>query len=451
MTTFETTLLGVLALTTALMILPWSQQPLSLALVLIALTLAIAYLILHPMRWQMFPAHIIALSFLIVTLWDPNPNIYFKSAGYIAAFAALALSLFLTNGMPLTKLPAPTGKHKIGTISTTMAREGDSGHRQLSIKLWYPASIEPNATDNNRDTMWHDTMWSEFYRTDTFPTPLKFATGYLRKLHTSAYLSASIKTGDTPYPVIIYNHGLISITAENSLLMETLASNGYLVISVRHNTQDTEYATIQKNLPIAEKTTDKRLMDILSTNEIDRKTRASLSLEYFQNSTGMATIVKRRTQDSSFALDNLDTLVAKIPGCEHADCVDRSKIGAIGLSTGGAIATELCKTDARCIATINLDGGIFADDPLAPITKPYLMLYSAFNNGSNDFLKAITTSHFEEHVIPGAKHMNFHDAGTILPILKWFGILGPVPGSEINRQKDLYVQTFFDEILKSKK
>ena len=40
--------------------------------------------------------------------------------------------------------------------------------------------------------------------------------------------------GDAPLPVIFFSHGLISHLAQNTALMEHLASLGYVVVSIAH-------------------------------------------------------------------------------------------------------------------------------------------------------------------------------------------------------------------------
>ncbi len=59
------------------------------------------------------------------------------------------------------------------------------------------------------------------------------------------------------------------------------------------------------------------------------------------------------------------------------------------------------------------------------------MVYSELNSGGNDLAQETTQAPFREVAVPGAKHLDFHDATLVLPILRWLGQLGKVSGSEV--------------------
>jgi hypothetical protein len=51
--------------------------------------------------------------------------------------------------------------------------------------------------------------------------------------------------------------------------------------------------------------------------------------------------------------------------------------------------------------------------------------------------------------VPGAKHLDFHDAALVLPILRWFGQLGKVSGAEITALKNQQIRRFLDQTLRT--
>jgi hypothetical protein len=55
----------------------------------------------------------------------------------------------------------------------------------------------------------------------------------------------------------------VSFASENTLLMEQLASHGYVVISIRDRDQAAEYATVQAGLPKQEQARDRELLALL--------------------------------------------------------------------------------------------------------------------------------------------------------------------------------------------
>jgi len=232
--------------------------------------------------------------------------------------------------------------------------------------------------------------------------------------------------------------------------MEEIASQGYVVVSPRHDTQDIEYAKIQSLIPSSESITDKKLIATLASSDIDRATRNKLTLEQIQNSTGMPKIVARRAADSQFILIQLPQIMSENLNCAQ-DCIQLDKFAAIGLSTGGAVATEFCKLEEKCGAVVNLDGGLFMKKPLEEINIPYLMMYSEFNNGSNDFFKPLANGSFEDQMIVNSKHMNFHDIGYVIPLARYVGLIGKISETDMRRQTHSKIVTFFNKHLKKYK
>ena len=51
--------------------------------------------------------------------------------------------------------------------------------------------------------------------------------------------------------------------------------------------------------------------------------------------------------------------------------------------------------------------------------------------------------------MPGAKHLDFHDATLVLPILRWLGQLGKVSGSEVTASEEPRIRRFLDMTLRS--
>lgn len=422
---------------------------LPLFLIGLAGCLVAVHLSVFHFRWQMIPA-LSVVAFLLIGYflgWELSRAAGLVGAGIGTVF--LALSAALSLGFPARALPAPDGPHGVGVV--TIDREYASGGnaqgdptrtRRLQLKVWYPATID-NENKNRRET-----LWNEFNSPESFSAVERFFASYLKNIRTHSYNEASIALGGVDRPVLIYNHALLSIASENSLLAESLASHGYVIVGIRHKDQRSEYALLQNSLSNEEKAEEVANLKKLGNKGLDRRERAALSKQVYQENKTMPAIVRRRAEDTGFVLDNLASILSAIPGCAGGACVDENRIGLVGLSLGGAVATEFCKTDLRCSALVNLDGGLFGTDITAPVETPYLMLYSERNEGGNDFAKTVQNETYQDHAIPGAEHANFHDASVVLPGLKYIGLLGPIDGYEMNRQRNRLVREFLDERLK---
>nr|WP_276562413.1 hypothetical protein [Hoeflea prorocentri] len=396
----------------------------------------------------MIPVFVV-IGFLLVKLllgWEAG-----RAAGFIGAGVGilfLATSTVLSLGLPVRTLPAPDGPGKAGVV--TINREyipdsdadGDPAQiRRLQLKVWYPAAIE-DGKEFGRET-----VWSEFNSAEYFSAIERFFTAYLKNMKTHSFLSPPMAVGGTDRPVLIYNHALLSIASDSFLLMESLASHGYVIIAIRHKDQRGEYALLHDDLSDEEKAKEVENFKKLGGKDLERDERSAVSLQVYRDNNTLPVIVKRRAKDTGFVLDNLDSILKDIPGCTEGRCADNQRIGIVGLSLGGAVATEFCKADPRCAAAVNLDGGIFGTNIEVPVQVPYLMLYSERNEGGNDFAKTGADETYEDYTISGAEHLNFADASVVLPGLRYIRLLGSIDGEHMNRERNLLVRDFLDRQL----
>ena len=111
--------------------------------------------------------------------------------------------------------------------------------------------------------------------------------------------------------VLIYSHGLISFASENSMLMEYLASHGYLVIALQHVDQLAELRELQRAQPRGEKQEQARLQRKLKASSVSE--RAGLSKEYFRIASNTNRIVSGRCVDVEYAVSALESITGVIP------------------------------------------------------------------------------------------------------------------------------------------
>ena len=137
---------------------------------------------------------------------------------------------------PITDLPAPTGKHQVGVRSfelTDASRTGvlsapASEARRLLIKVWYPAeSIDGLEAATYLKPQEVTTVNANL----GFGMPIY---GHTVHVQTNAYENAPLLAGAEQLPVVFFSHGYSSFAGQNAVLMEELASRGYLAYSVQH-------------------------------------------------------------------------------------------------------------------------------------------------------------------------------------------------------------------------
>jgi hypothetical protein len=345
------------------------------------------------------------------------------AATLVFSILCIAASIALVVGMPIVRLGSPDGKYAVGAISHTFTdpdrpkHEASSANgRRLFVKVWYPAE---NSRSNEQP---RESVWQELHQSEDVPRTLRWMTSYLKAAHTNTTSNAPFADALSNPRFLVYNHGMISTASENTSLMEHLASHGFIVASIRHVDQLEEFQSLNSATPKAERESNQAIQRRLET-ETDRHKRAELSLESFRASSATNRIVNARAKDTQFVLNHATALVSLIR-CAAPITPNLENIGALGLSLGGAVSTEFSKMDDRCAAVANMDGGLYGLHLDEPVQIPYLMMYSEQNAGCNDLLLSKSPSTVREVVLTHTKHMDFHDAGTVLPILRWLGALG---------------------------
>jgi len=420
-TIVERAILTAASLTAALILVAAPTSMTAPAIVAVT-ALSIVRLVNNSARWQMVPVYL-AVAWLCVAVVTELP-IGMRIIGGVVALLLSTMSTGLVVGLPIPRLPQPDGPFGVGMITTTEERDVTTasrrGRRRLFITVWYPAEVHSAQRHPEGEA-----LWSEFREAPGIPSGLRRLTGYLRQVRTHAIRGAHASRQSTTAPVVLYQPGLVSITAENSLLMESLASHGYVVVSVRHIDQRAE-------LDQADAAVD----------------RARVSDELYRLSTSTVAVVARRTEDSQHVLNRLPAILATIPGYPTGELGSGRPFAAMGLSLGGAVASELSKIDDRCTAAINIDGGLYGERSYDSLSVPYLMIYSELNTGSNDFARDTAQAEFHEISAPGAKHLDFHDATIVLPILKWLGQLGDASGIGIATWKNGQIRQFLDRTVR---
>jgi hypothetical protein len=110
-------------------------------------------------RWQMLPAYVLAVAFLVVWLAGLAFAWRLRDGGVIAGFAVglgalvLAASLALPVALPVFRFPRPTGPYAIGSVTyhwvdasrPELFTTDPNDHRELMAQVWYPAKDEPSA------------------------------------------------------------------------------------------------------------------------------------------------------------------------------------------------------------------------------------------------------------------------------------------------------------------
>jgi predicted dienelactone hydrolase len=300
-----------------------------------------------------------------------------------------------------------------------------------------------------------------------------------------SYADAPVARRGRPFPVVLFSHGYgQGFESQNSAQMEELASHGYVVASIDHP-YETAAVVYPNDGPIlrgnaAQIRTLSGELDSTTFVLVRRAAAATDSAERVAAVRGILARtpagqagVARWTADTRFVLDQLARLNAsantppntarrtrdaraitrkasRVAAWPLAGALDLTKVGVMGMSFGGAVAGDVCATDPRCTAGVNLDGVQYGAVLDRPIARP--MLFAASDQpgvtGVNDFAYLSARAPAYRLVVRGSHHLNYTDFSLLAPVVQVPGVLGTVDPARMEAIMNAYLVAFFDRHLK---
>lgn len=433
-------------------------------------------LILGDYRFQMVPFYLFAFVYIIVSLvkllrgnplYNVKRSTVRKSIAGVLLFGAFLLTFIVPAIMPVTKFPPVEGDYLVGvrdlrltdTSREEVFTEDSSDFRNVSVTVWYPAQDVENYTVK---TYWDEEGKIEQAVADlsgnflfTFPDLL-----------TNSYIDAPISSVKDTYPVLIYSHSNYGINTENTILYESLASNGYIVFSINHTYEsmgslfpDGEFiASDSSYLAELYDSNDEEvdaLYDLYDQGNNSTEDNERLIEALLRGNDLLLKMVEIRTEDSIFLLDELERINSNTSDSFY-NKLDLEKIGMFGWSLGGATTEETCITDARVKACVNMDGFPFGDvfDSSESISQPFMYIVA----GQDDEVTTVVHDMLYDKLsndaylisIDGATHTNFMDLPSFFEAYKYLGLWGSIDAEKMNTIKEDLVLHFFDQYLNDK-
>jgi len=424
------------------------QEAIFAVLLCIAALLTACHVWFEGYRWQMAPAYFLAI---ILALYECMHWLWGFHAPYLAGVAALLLDLaavVLSILLPVFKLPAPTGPHKVGTqirhIIDGSRRDPFSdlpdGVRELMIQIWYP--LDPSVRS----------LVTAPYR-DKRITALKDAHFALVKSHSMP--GGRLLRSESGYPVLLYTPSWSGIRTECTVQVEELASHGYVVVGIDH-----PYSSRVMAFP------DGRIARRKFVGNEDYSSQAAV--EAFAKAADQQ--VEIRAKDASFVLDTLEHLNGNDPDGLLTGSLDLARVGIFGFSLGGGTAAQTCWLDRRFRAGLDMGGLIAGESARQGTSAPFFFmfegLYESFPYTSGADISGVgprkrrdiefTQKQFELMkrslsksggywmVINGIKHLDFCDAPFFSPLRR-----GSANPERIARIIGRYALAFFNEHLRN--
>ncbi|WP_331743774.1 acetylhydrolase (plasmid) [Streptomyces sp. NBC_01136] len=323
-------------------------------------------------------------------------------------------------------LPVPTGPYPVGTVALHLVDgsrpdpvAGPGHYREVMASVWYPArevGRYPRARWMAAAPL-RALLTSAGFEPDAVMAPL-----------TVGHEGAPVRRTGGRWPVVVFSHGAHDHRADTTIVVQELASHGYVVVTVDHT------------------------YDAFSEFPDGRLTVPS-----------QATWPAIYATDIQFVLDRIEDLDAgRNPDAEHRPlpaglrgALDLHRIGMFGWSKGGTATTLVMSEDQRVRAGLSLDG------PMQPVIttdldRPFMMMTAEFTRAQEP-----SVAEFWSHLrgwrlnvqADGAVHRSYGDYQALIPQLAkvvgmsdeelrgWIGTLDPARAVRIQQA---YPLAFFD-------
>lgn len=401
-------------------------------------------------------------------------SIFSRIARWFAAgvtVVAILATIVLCLVFPRYEFPKPSGQYALGVHELRLIdnsrldlnTRASNDRRQLLVRVTYPASAI-SAAKRYSVSMVPNTGLAGALMRLSLPdslTPLAISLG---QVATHARLEAPLASTPQPIPVLIFTHGHGGIAEQNTVLIEELASHGYVVLSINHPFVSGffQYADGLIARPIMGK---KMQSIVFAPDQIAQLQLLGLQFSQATSFANQAPLMKKidelnpkgkritaeitqlTSDDQRFVIDSLASLQTSDPIL--AGHLDLQRVGVFGMSMGGSASVITCSLDSRCRAGINMDGWTRSLDPLPPLKVPFMHMSNEHHFTS---LIPYGQSHAASYDlrVSGANHVNYTDVSLAAPQLKHIGLLGPIDGTRMLQLTNDYVLAFFNKHLVGK-
>ena len=354
-------------------------------------------------------------------------------AVFLSVLASGCTSL-VSKVFPLDDLPPPSGPHPVGTKFFEWVDESRRENftenpedlRRLVGQVWYPA-----VRQTDLETLPYLDNPERRISMVSYQSGLpKFMVAHMARVMTNARLDAPFDESLGVRPLVLFSHGLSGMKNQNSIQAETLASHGFVVVSVDHAFD--AFMTLFADGSVA---------DYRSADTENRQGDDFWAFRLPQ--------LQTRTADLRFVLDEIERRQVSDDFWRSVRITD---VGAFGHSFGGATALMAAVEDSRIERSLALDGWMLPV-PTEVIRrgteKPFHYLGQlAWDDPLNykkldRFLQASPQG--TKQLVEGTRHFDYSDAPQFSDLAKRFGLSGSLSRPALRTLIDEAVLRFFSE------
>ena len=351
-------------------------------------------------------------------------------------------------------MPKPTGEYYVGVTYLGFINEerielfdnNRESNREITVKAWYPSDAE---TEHEPYLLSSELEIAEKY--------FQFPEIY-RSLKTNSSRDVPISSKEEKYPILIFSHGFGEHYSQNSILMEELASHGYIVFSVSHH-YECKFSSFPDGRLTYLDVKSQRFQAIMLEQQ---NPKAMMLLQQTYNAKGdeerMSVLVETSntlpiilTESPKYWAEDLVFLIDQMEDISAASMIfkgklDMDRIGVFGMSLGGLATNEICLTDKRVKAGVSMDGGLYGTLIEGKLEIPFMYLNSKRFLGYGNIFTDQSKKDCYSLSVREADHYNFSDY-SIYPVPSIGFLLGTIDGARTIEIMNVLVLAFFDKYL----
>lgn len=429
----------------------------NLILSVLSVLFCIVSMIFEGYRVQMLPAYLLSLVLFLMNVIHSRKGMYHgKKSGRAAGAILLILSLIVAAAFPVlfpvVKLPEPDGEYLVGTMNMSFTDKSrkeifaaSEQYRKIAVQIWYPAD---DVKGKKTAAMFQNKRMST-YLAQSMQMPDLF--GQIALVKTHSYLNAEISDKKSNYPILLFSGGYLGFAGQNTVLMEALASHGYIVFGISHPYED--FASVFPDgelLPYNNHQVSSLQKELINIGKAYAGDTSSAGFEKFQieNAKISNKSIHIWSDDIKFIADEIEKLANGESKSILNNKLNISNMGVFGHSFGGAASGQVCLEDKRFKGFINMDGAPFGDSAKHVIKQPFMIIKGDVHKDLIEAGYFPQQTNYIDVTINGAKHIDFTDFTVLLPAFRYIGALGSIGG---DLQEDILkdcVISFFDKYLK---
>jgi predicted dienelactone hydrolase len=432
-------------------------------------------------RWPLVPTYGLVALWLFATALKLPPRhsvrtpsrapgrIWARRLGGAFAVIGVAVCALPPLAFPHLVLPRPSGPFAVGTTNLLFVDDGreetftedPDDRREIAARIWYPAVVPADGT-----TVSYCENAHEVSRVLTQGTPFpSFLFDHLALVRAHSYRDAEVAGGGARFPVVIFSHAYWAGISQSTVLMEDLASHGYVVVSIGHAYETPYFVEADGSIrPFDPRNEAFRARGAERGKALPLTAQLTLTRDRGRLEALLRAISEVRPESVKSVHIWADDISSTIDELERLDRgegpmagrLDLDRIAAIGHSFGGAASGQACLDDERCKAGVNIDGLQLGSMIDRPLRRPFMFIHHDNRNAVN---KAPNITFFEAAeapsylmIIEGSEHLSFTDLSLSgrLSVFRRLAPLGRIDGRRCHRILGDHVLAFLDEHLRGR-